>query len=126
MLRDMQKLFSMFPAGLPGLALLLLRASVVLALLLTDYAHRHAVPAWAHGIAIAISVALSVGHLTPVAAAAALVFHGLLWFGTGADSAAVPVIFAFDAIALALLGPGAYSVDSHRFGRRLVVPPLPR
>lgn len=123
MLRDMQKLFSMFPAGLPGLALLLMRGSVGLALVLAVYGHRQVMPAWIHGIAIAISVALAVGCLTPIAAAAALVLNGFLWFG--ADGVAVGVIFALDAIALALLGPGAYSIDSHRFGRRLVVPPPP-
>lgn len=119
----MQKLFSMFPPGLPGLALLLARASVALALLLTDYGHRHVLSGWIHGAAILISVALSVGCLTPIAAAVALVFHALLWFIAGVDSAAVAVIFALDAIALALLGPGAYSIDSYRFGRRLVVLP---
>jgi putative oxidoreductase len=126
MLRNMQKLFSMFPAGLPGVALLLVRTSVALALLLTDYGHRHVLPVWIHGIAILISVALLVGYLTPIAAATALLFQGLLWFGTGVDSAAVTVIFALDAIALALLGPGAYSIDSHRFGRLLVVLPPPQ
>jgi hypothetical protein len=119
----MQKLFSMFPSGLPGLALLLVRASVALALLFTDYGLRHVLPGWVHGIAIVISGALSLGYLTPVAAATALAFHGLLWFAAGVDNAAVSVIFALDAIALALLGPGAYSIDSYRFGRRLVVLP---
>jgi len=119
----MQKLFSMFPPGLPGFALLLMRLSVVLALLLTDYGHRHMLPGWIHGVAILISVALSVGCLTPIAAAAALVFNGLLWFGAGVDSAAEAVIFALDAIALAFIGPGAYSIDAYRFGRRLVVLP---
>lgn len=123
MLRDMQKLFSMFPAGLPGLALLLLRGSVVLALLLAVHGHREVLPAWVYALAVVISVALSVGCLTPIAAAAALVLNGLLWFGTGADSTAVGVVFTLDATALALLGPGAYSIDSHRFGRRLVAPP---
>lgn len=120
----MQKLFSMFPPGLPGLALLLVRASVVFALLLTTHGHRHVLPGWVHGIAILISVALSVGYLTPIAAWTALVFDVLLWFVAGVDNAALAAIFALDAIALALLGPGAYSIDSYRFGRRrLVLPP---
>jgi putative oxidoreductase len=119
----MQKLFSMFPTGLPGAALLLVRASVAFALLLTDYGHRNVLPGWVHGIAVLISVALSVGYLTPIAAATALLFHMLLLFGIGVDSTAVAVIFALDTIALALLGPGAYSIDSYRFGRRLVVLP---
>ena len=101
-----------------------MRISVALALLLTDYAHRDVLPSWIHGIAILISIALSVGFLTPIVAATALVFHGLLWLGAGVDSAVLAVIFALDAIALALLGPGAYSIDSFRFGRRrLVLPP---
>lgn len=119
----MQKLFSMFPPGPPGLALLLVRLTVALALLLDDYAQRHALSGWIHGAVILISAALCAGYLTPIAAAAALLFHALIWFGPGVDSAPVAVIFALDAIALALLGPGAYSVDSYRFGRRLVVLP---
>lgn len=122
----MQKLFSMFPAGLPGLALLLVRISVALALLITDFAHRHALPDWIHGLAALIAIALSMGYLTPIAAATALAFHALLWLGIGSDSTAVAIIFALDAIALALLGPGAYSIDSYRFGRRVVVLPPPQ
>lgn len=111
----------MFPPGLPGLALLLVRASAALALLLTDRGHQHVLPGWVHAVVIVVSVTLSVGYLTPIAAAAALAFHALLWLGVGVDSAAVAIIFALDAIALALLGPGAYSIDSYRFGRRRVV-----
>jgi hypothetical protein len=38
----------------------------------------------------------------------------------------VEAIIGLDALALALVGPGAYSVDSYLFGRRLIVlPPNP-
>ncbi len=115
----------MFPPGLPGLALLLLRASVAIALLLTDFGHRNAVSSWVHAAAILISLAISMGYLTPIAACAALVCHALIWFAAGAalDAAGLALIFALDALALAMLGPGAYSLDSRRFGRRLVVLP---
>jgi uncharacterized membrane protein YphA (DoxX/SURF4 family) len=113
----MQKLFSMFPPGLPGLALLLLRSSVALALLVAGF------DGWARVAAILVVLALCAGYLTPIAAATALGLHALAWLGSGIDSAALFVIFALDALALALLGPGAYSIDSHRFGRRLVVLP---
>lgn len=115
----------MFPSGLPGLALLLLRGSVAVALLLNDYGHRDALPDWAHVAAIMISLVISVGYLTPLVAAAALVFHMLIWFAFGADAyaATVAIVCSLDAMALALLGPGAYSLDSRRFGRRLVVLP---
>ena len=121
-----QRLFSMFPPGLPGLALLLLRASAAIALLLDGYGHRHGLPGWAQGAAILLSIALSVGYLTPIAAMLAFVCHGLIWFALGTDSAVVASVFCLDALAVALLGPGAYSADSYRFGRRLVVlRPLP-
>ena len=118
----------MFPPGLPGLALLLLRLSVAVALLLHDYAYRDALPVWVHVTAILISLVVSVGYLTPMAAAAALVYHMSVGIdlGAGADAVVVTLVPAIDALALALLGPGAYSIDSRRFGRRVVVlPPLP-
>jgi hypothetical protein len=118
-----QKLFSMFPLGLPGLALLLLRASVALALLLQCYVERQALSGWIQAAATAIAAALCVGYLTPIAAASALLLHGSIWFGAGIDGAAWAIIVAFNGIALALLGPGAYSLDSRLFGRRLVVLP---
>lgn len=118
-----QRLFSMFPSGLPGLALLLLRASAAIALLLDAYGHRHALPGWMQGVALLTFVALSAGYLTPIAATLALVCHGFIWFDLGVDGGVVAAVISLDAIALALLGPGAYSADSYRFGRRLVVLP---
>jgi uncharacterized membrane protein YphA (DoxX/SURF4 family) len=117
----------MFPPGLPGLALLLLRASVAIALLVETYGQREALPAWTQVAAILISLALSVGYLTPIVAAAALVFHALIGFALDGDlnGAAVAIVLSLDALALSLLGPGAYSLDSRRFGRRLVVLPPP-
>jgi hypothetical protein len=126
-LATVQRLFSMFPPGPPGLALLLLRASVALALLLDAYGHRAALPGWAHMAVILISLVVSVGYLTPIVAAAALACHAFMWLAVGADLdvAVTALVFALDAMALALLGPGAYSLDARRFGRRLVVLPPP-
>jgi len=124
-LATVQRLFSMFPPGLPGLALLLLRASVAIALLLDDYGHREALANWVHAPVILVSLVISVGYLTPIAAASALACHAFIWLAGGADlgAAVTAVVFALNALALALLGPGAYSLDARRFGRRLVVLP---
>jgi hypothetical protein len=113
----------MFPAGLPGIGLLLLRASVAIALLADDYTHRQALSGWEQAVALLISVALSLGILTPIAALTTLVFHGLIGWRLGVDSTLVAAIVCLNATALTLLGPGAYSVDSYRFGRRVVVLP---
>jgi len=117
----------MFPSGLPGLALLSLRVSVAAALLLDIYGHRHALSGWIHVSAILISLAVCAGYFTPVVSLAALLCHAAIWLllGPDVDGAVVALIFSLDALALTLLGPGAYSVDSRRFGRRLVVLPPP-
>jgi len=75
------------------------------------------------GAAIVLSVILCVGYLTPVASVAALVFHAIVWASVGAESIAAATMTTFDALALALLGPGGYSIDSFRFGRRVVLLP---
>ena len=124
-LADVQRLFLMFPTGLPGLALLLLRASVAIALLAEGYAHRQSLPGWAQAAVILVSLVLSAGYLTPIVALVGLAFHAFIWWALGPGSAAAVATAVLNAVALALLGPGAYSIDSHRFGRRVVVLPPP-
>ena len=43
----------------------------------------------------------------------------------GGVSVGPTALVCLDALALALMGPGAYSIDSYRFGRRVVVLPPP-
>ena len=117
----MQRLFSMFPPGLPGIGLLLLRSSVAIALLLEGYGHRQ--PLWIQAGTMLLSITLFAGYATPIAAGVGLLFHGLIWLTSGGGSAALVSIVSLDITALALLGPGAYSVDASLFGRRLVVLP---
>jgi hypothetical protein len=106
--------------------LLLLRASVVSALLFQDHAHRQQLVVWVHGFALVLSVASAVGYQTPIIALMGLLFHSLIWARLGIGSIAEVTIVSLDAMALALLGPGAYSLDSYLFGRRvLVLPPPP-
>ncbi len=120
----MQRLFSMFPQGWPGIGLLFLRSSVAIALLAEQYCERQALPGWIQAAAILLSITLFAGYMTPIAAAIGLLLQGLCWSRSGGGSAAIAIIISLDTAALALLGPGSYSIDAFRFGRRvLVLPP---
>ena len=122
-LTAVQRLFSIFPSGWPGLGLLFLRSSVALAVLAEGYGHRPGLPDWVLGAVILFAISLFAGYLTPIVAAIGLLLHGLIWFRFGSASAANILIVCLDVIALAFLGPGGYSVDAFRFGRRVVVLP---
>jgi putative oxidoreductase len=117
-----QRLYSIFPFAWPGIGLLFLRSSVAIALLVEGFRFRGNV-GWIQGAAILLSITLFAGYLTPIASATALLLHGLIWYKMGASSTAVVVVVSLDMIALTLVGPGAYSVDAVRFGRRVVVLP---
>jgi hypothetical protein len=115
----------MFPQGGPGLALFLLRLSVVASLVAIATHHPDlALARWAlAGVALA-SLCLAVGFVTPVmsvAAAAAAVAE--IAAGPHAQGLIVGVVLLLDAAALGLLGPGAYSIDARLFGRRVTVLP---
>ncbi|WP_114240425.1 hypothetical protein [Dyella sp. C9] len=116
----MQRLFSMFPVGLPGIGLLCLRLTAALALCLATQSMQARFPALAWMLEI-LCFLLLIGFATPLLASfcALIGVYALIRSGGAAWACAgisVPV-----AVALALLGPGGYSVDARMFGRRSVV-----
>lgn len=120
----MQRLFSTFPCAWPGFALLVLRCIAATALI--AYAN---IDMWLsfeptlllmHGLTI-ITVILLIGGLwTPAAGIA----QALLQFYNnppGIDATDLsPMLWAAVGLCVAMLGPGAYSVDSRLFGRRRI------
>jgi hypothetical protein len=129
----LQRLFSAFPDGWPGFGLLLLR--IVVGVTAAVQGGVHLVTVANHtlgtcigaGLAIAGGAAVLIGFVTPFAGVVLSVSIPLFWFPSPAaglflDKIAALLIMA-DAIAVALLGPGAFSVDALIFGRREVLIP---
>jgi hypothetical protein len=122
MLRSMQRLFSTFPAGLPGAGVLLLRVLVALGPWPSaiQASQGPGTAAWLVMMGM-LSGVLLLGCLTPIAVVVQmLLFGGALLGGVLAVGHGVAVLYTLGAMALLMLGPGAYSVDARRFGRRVV------
>ena len=126
-----------YPDGAAGLGLALIRAALGFAaadhawVLLAgpvDVPFRHYLAA---GLALVAGVALILGLLTPVfstltaGVGASALLH---WIPVPASSPLAPpsaaVALIATAIALAMLGPGAFSIDAPLFGRREVIVPV--
>jgi uncharacterized membrane protein YphA (DoxX/SURF4 family) len=91
--------------------------------------------AWAVGLAVAAgAVCLVAGLFTPIVS----VLVGLSGIGAAVSYLPGPLVNRIEtwmgaafvlivSVAIAFLGPGAFSLDSHLFGRReIVIPPSPR
>jgi uncharacterized membrane protein YphA (DoxX/SURF4 family) len=131
-----QSFFSAFPGRWPGAGLFLLRAAVGPTLLMQGAAYFGSrgdptIEATAGGLlAVLIGAALVIGFLTPVASLGAGLFsamNGLAWLPSPApnliDGGLLPFFVVIVSLAIALLGPGAFSLDSYLFGRREIVIP---
>ena len=111
----------MFPQGGPGVALLLLRISVVAFLIIIAVNYHGSYYGLVLAAVLLISGSLLIGFLTPYLCAitVALVIANIVI--NPHSSTVISVIAIANAVALALLGPGAYSLDSKLFGRRVTV-----
>ena len=109
----------MFPQAATSSGLILLRISVAVALHLDASGHFVSSRSdWAVAALWVCSAALVAGFLTPLFAGVGAVLALTL---VGVTDGLAPVVRAVAAIALALLGPGAYSLDARLFGPRTVV-----
>ena len=122
----LQRLFSTFPSGQPGLGLLLLRLGVSFRLISFAIAGLIGQPAEAGTlvqslIAGAGSLFLIAGLWTPVVGT--LIALDEAWIALAHDSPRqehtwIHVFLAILAVSIAMLGPGAWSIDARLFGRK--------
>lgn len=113
---------SSFPRGGAGVGLVTLRLAVCLQLL--SESHCGGTPPWWQATLLTVlALALAIGVLTPAAGALSALFHVLCLAHASWAQAAPLLIAAMTAIALVLIGPGAYSADARLFGRRRLVLP---
>jgi putative oxidoreductase len=115
-----QRLYSTFPGGLPGAGLVLLRAAAAIPLV---YAGLLAVasssPAILEVVAAGAAILLLIGLWTPPAGALIAVAE----LGLALLHPSEPwryVHFAAIGAALAMLGPGGWSLDARLFGRKQI------
>jgi putative oxidoreductase len=116
--------FSAFPDGWPGHGLLLLRLTLGLPLIYwgaADLAAAHvtAIPQLAAAIA---GIFLVSGLFTPVAGAIIVLTQAWIAFSpafANDGERSMRLFLAAAAVSVAMLGPGAWSVDARRFGRKV-------
>ena len=106
----------MFPAGTPGVALLVLRGCIGAALVGIT------IPSgWSHIAFWALLGALCIGLLTPVVCILAVIFVLLDLPHIRGPSPVELGIILLSTCSYAVLGPGAYSIDARLFGRRILI-----
>jgi putative oxidoreductase len=119
----LQRLFSTFPTGRPGAGLLLLRLAVGASLILERIPVTWVIPQSlgfeVRIVLICLGISLLCGLWTPVMGSVAAGIELLITFSPVGNSA-THVLLAFLSISLALLGPGAWSIDAHIFGRKRI------
>jgi hypothetical protein len=109
----------MFPAGTAGIALLIMRLASGSALL--ELLWRHSLSPLASSLLFILpGIAMFFGFLTPYASAAICLIELTSTVGPEAQLQFFIVISIANTLALGILGPGAYSLDSRIFGRRII------
>jgi putative oxidoreductase len=125
--RIVQRLFSGFADGWPGTGLLLLRLLTGAALIYFGIANVREAPPLAtvvlQIIGIAAGILLLIGLGTPVAGALAAIVKvsiALLRYFSHSGDPWIPIVQAILCAVLAMVGPGAWSIDARLFGRRRI------
>jgi uncharacterized membrane protein YphA (DoxX/SURF4 family) len=121
----LQRLFSTFADGWPGIGLLLLRLLTGLALIRFAIVGLLGAPPLTTAVLLVIGAGagllLLVGLWTPVTGSLAAIVNLWVAFSRLLSHSGDPWIAVIQAVlgaALAMIGPGAWSIDSRLFGRK--------
>ena len=116
----MQRLFSTFPNGWPGTGLLLQRVVIATVLFSSGFGHLREPSQFAliflHLIGAGAGILLLLGLWTPVCGILIAVVE--IWVAYSSGGAGIPIILATMGATLAMIGPGAWSIDARLFGRK--------
>jgi putative oxidoreductase len=128
----LQRLFSMFPNSWPGLGLLLLRVLTCIALIRYGITSVIEEPPLMIVIlqitGVVAGILLLAGLWTPVAGALVAIVKVWIAFSRILSASGDPWIAFIQAVlgaVLAMVGPGAWSIDARLFGRKRIDMPEP-
>ena len=125
-MRSLRRLYSTFAGGWPGIGLVLMRLTIGVALAYsagsTLLSNPLILTAIVSVLLVCAGVLLIIGFFTPIMAALVALDAVIRFFTTPADRMAYFLLASLGA-ALAMLGPGSWSVDARLFGWKRIEPP---
>jgi putative oxidoreductase len=118
-----QRLYSTFPTGRPGVGLLLLRLAAGCSLIVERISMMLSIPPSPlleiNAALICMGICICLGFWTPVMSGLEAVAE-LLMTVSDPERYESHILLAVLAISLAMLGPGAWSIDALIFGRKRI------
>jgi putative oxidoreductase len=118
-----QRLFTMFPCGWPGVGLFVLRLVAAIPLIIGGGLAARAAPQLGlqpvDFAMIGVGILLLAGLWTPVAGTLQSIIEVWIFF-SGRDGANFHLLLAALGVSLVMLGPGAWSLDARLFGRKRI------
>jgi uncharacterized membrane protein YphA (DoxX/SURF4 family) len=121
-----QRLFSTFASGWPGAGLLAQRLLLEIAQVYCFFTCVNATPVCGavvpQSVGALVGILLLVGLWTPVAGILVAIMGAWTVFSLP-TGAALPAVLSVLAASLAVIGPGAWSLDAWLFGRKHIEPP---
>ena len=118
-----QRLYSMFPAGAPGAALLLLRVTAAIVFALLVWNSEAVGPArFRFSVCVLAAALICLGLFTPICSVIFGLIEGITMSAEWRTQSKLVVLWLPVSLCIALLGPGAFSLDARLFGRKRIRP----